>query len=123
MERLRAPSLLVAVGYEVVAVFSVHLRTIQLAVRALDQKLLVGAYGLFVQDRPAEADRDSDFRISFQLDGNPEIRITISLGGTILDKEAACAHEQLLIKSADRELYRSKMYGKDRYHLVPYQNE
>jgi diguanylate cyclase (GGDEF)-like protein len=60
---------------------------------------------------------------AIQLEGNPDIRITISLGGTILDKEAVCAHEQLLIKSADRELYRSKMYGKDRYHLVPYQNE
>jgi GGDEF domain-containing protein len=57
---------------------------------------------------------------AIQLAEHPELRITISLGGTVLGKQTECENEQLLIKTADRELYRSKMYGKDRYNIVPY---
>jgi GGDEF domain-containing protein len=60
---------------------------------------------------------------AIQLAEQPELRITISLGGTILEKEMKCENEQFLIKTADRELYRSKMYGKDRYCIAAYQNE
>jgi GGDEF domain-containing protein len=59
---------------------------------------------------------------AIQLEEHPELRITISLGGTVLGKETECENEQLLIKTADRELYRSKMYGKNRYNLVLYPN-
>jgi len=60
---------------------------------------------------------------TIQLAEHPELRITISLGGIILGKETECEHEELLVKIADRELYRSKMYGKNRYHIVAYQND
>ena len=59
---------------------------------------------------------------AIQLEEHPELRITISLGGAILGKETECENEQFLIKTADRELYRAKMEGKNRYHIVPYQN-
>jgi len=60
---------------------------------------------------------------TIQLQEHPELRITISLGGIILGKETECEHEELLIKTADRELYRSKMYGKNRYHIIAFQND
>jgi len=59
---------------------------------------------------------------AIQLEEHPELRVTISLGGTILGKESECENEQFLIKTADRELYRSKMEGKNQYHIVPYQH-
>jgi GGDEF domain-containing protein len=60
---------------------------------------------------------------AIQLAEQPELRISISLGGTVLGKEAACENEQALIKTAGRQLYHSKMYGKNQYQIVPYQNE
>ena len=60
---------------------------------------------------------------AIQLEEHPELRISISLGGTVLGKETECQNEQVLIKSADRELYRAKMYGKNRYQIVPYPSE
>jgi GGDEF domain-containing protein len=60
---------------------------------------------------------------AIQLEEHPELRISISLGGTILAKETGCENEQILIKTADRELYRAKMYGKNQYQIVPYRNE
>jgi len=57
-----------------------------------------------------------------QLEDHPDLRITISLGGTVLGKKAECNDEQSLIKAADRELYRSKMEGKNQHHIVPYRN-
>jgi GGDEF domain-containing protein len=59
---------------------------------------------------------------AIQVEEHPELRVTISLGGAVLGKETECENEQLLIKTADRELYRSKMYGKDRYNIAPFQN-
>ncbi len=60
---------------------------------------------------------------AIQLEEHPELRISISLGGAVLGKETECENEQLLIKIADRELYHSKMEGKNKHHVVPYQNE
>jgi len=60
---------------------------------------------------------------AIQLEELPQLRITISLGGTVLGKEAACENEQFLVKTADKELYRSKMEGKNQYHIALYQND
>jgi diguanylate cyclase (GGDEF)-like protein len=57
---------------------------------------------------------------AIQLAEHPELRISISLGGTVLGKETACDNEQVLVKSADRELYRSKLQGKNQYQIVSY---
>jgi GGDEF domain-containing protein len=59
---------------------------------------------------------------AIQLEEHPELRISISLGGTVLAREAGCDNEQILIKTADRELYRAKMHGKNQYRIEPYQN-
>ncbi len=55
-----------------------------------------------------------------RLEEHPELRITVSLGGTVLRKDTECENEQALLKIADRELYRSKTGGRDRYHIAPY---
>ncbi len=55
-----------------------------------------------------------------QLGEHPELRVTVSLGGTILTREQECAHERFLIKTADEELYRAKTGGKDRYCIIAY---
>jgi GGDEF domain-containing protein len=60
---------------------------------------------------------------AIQLGEQPQLCITVSLGGTVLGKDAECENEQSLIKVADRELYHSKMEGKNQYHIVPYRNE
>jgi GGDEF domain-containing protein len=46
---------------------------------------------------------------AIQMPEFPQLRITISLGGTTLGKDSECENEGFLIKTADRELYRCKM--------------
>ncbi len=58
---------------------------------------------------------------AIRLAEHPELTITISLGGTVLRTDTECDNEQELIKIADRELYRSKTEGKNRYRIVPFQ--
>jgi GGDEF domain-containing protein len=56
-----------------------------------------------------------------RLEEHPELRITISLGGTVLRRGTECENEQELLKVADRELYRSKSEGKNRYSIAAFQ--
>jgi diguanylate cyclase (GGDEF)-like protein len=55
-----------------------------------------------------------------RLAEHPELRVTVSLGGTILSSGEECAHERFLIMTADRGLYRAKMEGKDCHRLAAY---
>jgi GGDEF domain-containing protein len=57
---------------------------------------------------------------AIRLEEHPEVRITISLGGTVLARDVECGDVQLLIKAADRELYRCKEAGRNQFSTASY---
>jgi GGDEF domain-containing protein len=57
---------------------------------------------------------------AIRLEEHTEVRITISLGGAVLGKDVECRDAQVLIKAADRELYRCKEGGRNQFRIAPY---
>jgi diguanylate cyclase (GGDEF)-like protein len=52
-----------------------------------------------------------------KLEDTPDLQISVSMGGVVLNKEVACADEGLLILQADQALYQAKESGRNQVVL------
>jgi diguanylate cyclase (GGDEF)-like protein len=63
----------------------------------------------------AERLRNIVSKTSFQEVGKDEIKVTISIGGTMM---GPLSHDKLLIQKADQGLYQSKHNGRNKTTIV-----
>ena len=63
----------------------------------------------------AERLRNIVAKSSFKEEGKPEIKVTISIGGTMM---GPLCHDKLLIEKADQALYQSKQTGRNKTTII-----